>query len=348
MKMSIFAIALCGLAGGAVAQVDGTIVYTDEVTDAVYQLDGVNTSTQLISFAPDNEFRLGGLLNVGGTFYVSNGPSVTSTTPSAEIRRLDNLFGGGATSTVLSSGAPLFNPIGLAWDATNGQILAANNPTAMPIPTGYVRGITGLNLTTLASDVIAEAVNPIQNGEFSRPIRLAKEANRDSFVIADGEGSLFNGPNTQGSVLWRMSDVTSNSANIDVLVDLGDTSVTGLGVVLEEIRGVTSVGNSLFITEAVSTDAIYRVDLDVNGDFQSITQIASGFQAAQEIVHNRYTDKLVFSDALAQRVYQMDLDGSNLEVLMEGVNARGIAIVPTPASAALLGLGGLVATRRRR
>ena len=81
---------------------------------------------------------------------------------------------------------------------------------------------------------------------------------------------------------------------------------------------------------------------------QGMSAIATGFDGAQDIVYNQYTGKLVFSDFVQQRIYQMNLDGSGLEVLAEGVNARGLTVVPAPGS--LLALGGcmLASYRRRR
>jgi len=353
------AIVLACSVGAALGQTDGDIVFTDEVTDAIYRLDGFNTSTQLISFAPDNEFRLGGLINIGGTFYVANGPSVSSTTPPAELRRLNDLFGA-SSSTVLASGNPLYNPIGLAWDKANGQILSVNNPTDASPPVGFVEGIVGLSLDTLATSAVYSQL-PIRPGggapgfaQYEDGIRIVADPFSDDFFVVDGSGGAFGGGTLgdggpRGSAIWRLSIDGANAGSLELVMDGTDTAFTGLAEKIGFMRGVAAVGDRLFITDA-ETDAIYRVDLDGSGDFLAATEILSdpAFTAPQEIVFNRYTDKLVFSDATAQRIYQMNLDGSGLELLMEGVNARGIAIVPTPASAALLGLGGLVATRRRR
>lgn len=349
MKKAMTCLAAIGIAGTAMAQVDGDIVFTDNLTDSIRWIDGANSSAGLVTYAPDSDFRLGGLIRVGGSYFVANGPSSNDVVPPSQILRVDDLFGSPVTTT-LASGQPLANPIGLAYDAANNQILAANNISG-GAPAGYIRGIAGLDLGTNVVSEIAAATGPgaVGTNEFSLPIRITKEQTRDSFVVSDASGSAFSGSETlRGSALWRLSDVTSNSSNLDLIVDLGDTSVTGLSTGLDEIRGVVSVGNSLFITEARSADAIFRVDLDGNGDFVSITEIASGFDAAQEIVYNQYTNKLVFSDSIAQTIYQMDLNGDNLEALLTGVNARGIAIVPTPGGVALLGLGGLLAARRRR
>lgn len=360
MKQALTALVLAATTTTAMAQANGDIIFSDNLTDSIYRLDGFNSSTQLMSFAPGTDFRLGGLINVGGTFYVANGPSIDSTTPPAEIRRLNDLFGGAATSTVIGSGSPLYNPIGLAWDKTNRQILSINNPNVDPITPGYVDGVAGLNIDTLNNAIVYQQPTTRPGGgapgfaQFEDGVRIIKDPLSDSFYVVDSAGGAFGGGTLgdggpRGSALWRLTISAGNVGNMELIVDGTDTATTGLADKIGAMRGVTAVGSSVFVTDS-ETDSIYRFDVDAFGDFSAATLVLAdpGFTAPQEMVYNRYTDKLVFSDATAQRIYQMDLDGSNLELLMEGVNARGIAIVPTPATAALLGLGGLVATRRRR
>ncbi|MFT5424070.1 MAG: hypothetical protein ACI89L_001862 [Phycisphaerales bacterium] len=61
----------------------------------------------------------------------------------------------------------------------------------------------------------------------------------------------------------------------------------------------------------------------------------------------------VTNDAGIAKIYRINMFGNNfslqdtLDVTGQG-NMWGLQVIPTPASAALLGLGGLVATRRRR
>lgn len=343
---AVAVVAACG--GVASAQAAGDIVFTDEYTDTVYLLDAPNSATGLISFAPDADFRLGGIINIGGTFYLANGPSVGTNTPAAQLLRLNNLFGGAATSTVLYSGDPLWNPTGLAYDASTNSLLAANDPGAINVPPTSTNGITALNLgTNVLTTLVTSDGNIGGPGAtaLTNPIRVTADANSGDFFVVDRNGGAYPGSSTiRSSVIYRMD----SGGSLSVVVDLGDTGLTGLGLI-EGARGAVSVGNSLFVTDD-STDAVYKITLDGFGNYAGISTLISGMGllTPQEIVYNQYTDKLVFGDSGTNEIYQINLDGTGFETIMTGVNARGIAIVPTPAGVAMLGLGALAATRRRR
>lgn len=345
-------IAAAGLVStGAAAQQNGDIIFTDELTDTVRIIDGANSSSALISFAPDNEFRLGGLINANGQWYVANGPSVQQTTPDAQILRLNNLFGA-SSSTLLYGGDPLFNPIGLAFDSSKNQILAVNNPGVSQTPPGFIQGVTGLNLTnnnltTLVSS--PGAPGSLGVNTLTSPSRIVADPFSNDFFIIDSNGGAFQGTSTvRSAAIWRLSIDANNVGSLSVVVDFGDTATTGIAAI-DNTRGILAIGSDLFITE-VGTDAIYKISLDGSGNFSSASTFLSGvgLDGPQEIVYNQFTDKIVFSDAGTQSIYQVNTDGTGFETLLTGVNARGIGIVPAPAGAAVLAMGAFAGTRRRR
>ena len=82
------------------------------------------------------------------------------------------------------------------------------------------------------------------------------------------------------------------------------------------------------------------------GNVDSITTLISGISPSSDMEYDIFNHALVFGEGT--RVVRYNLLTDTLDVLVEGVATRGVWVVPAPSTLALLGLGGLVATRRRR
>ena len=143
----------------------------------------------------------------------------------------------------------------------------------------------------------------------------------------------------------------------ELIVDLGNTAVTGLSEALGQPNSVETVPglNAVFVTAndfVNDIGFIYRVDLDNQGDFAGITEVLSGQFFPGDLTYNKFTGKFLFGDrrvSTGGNIYEVNIDGTGLNSILNGFIPGGIdVVVPAPGSLALLGLGGLVAARRRR
>lgn len=177
-------------------------------------------------------------------------------------------------------------------------------------------------------------------------------------IIAD-----FNGVNTY-------TDVNGQTQTLPLLTD---------------VRGIIARpgSNELYITNMArnrivggnlsdGAQGIWKVLLDATGSsVVGVSQIYSSIAFDPEVIRfDPFTNTLVFSELgyeadLARlspfstyagtaaghnngRLSRINLDGTGYTVLAQGVRVRGIDIIPTPGAMAVLGLGMVVAGRRRR
>lgn len=145
-------------------------------------------------------------------------------------------------------------------------------------------------------------------------------------VAATGVNMSIQGDNTLGSSS-SMTYTATNGGNND-----GASNGAGIGFV--------SLTNSLFL-EAFGGGAALRDNPLVIGTF-SFTAASAG-TLTYGVSKGQATSAFVSVGLSAFADVEFATTGD-----VAGINVQSLNIVPTPASAALLGLGGLVATRRRR
>ncbi len=350
----IVAGASLGIAGAAGAVGVGDIVFVDVTGDTVnsYRYGPAARFVEYTFADPNDEINLAQIRRIDGSWYI-NSDNVPVANPSvAQIFRLDNLFGATVENTVYSSN-PLQRPIGLDYHRKSDTLIAINNPPmsqSLPVEFDGIIGVArdGSNAGFIYDEDVGGGTNP----SYRAGDRITKDPfDRDTFYVTavnGGAGDNGTGGDTdRPSQIYRLNMNNDGTGSISLLVDFTSTTPGPLTFV----RGITSaVGMDglvdLYVTDSFA-DAIYRVDLDANGDFADVTLIAS-LEDPGEIQYNKYNNKLIFGQIQADVVAQMNLDGTGYEVLVNGVSPRGIWIVPTPGGAALIGLAGLCALRRRR
>ncbi|MEO1008977.1 MAG: PEP-CTERM sorting domain-containing protein [Planctomycetota bacterium] len=325
------------------------IVYTNERDATIDSFIGGSGGTLAASANPGA--RLAGIVLVGGDFFFADGAANADPTLTSGFFRLSDPFGA-ATIAPVSTGLPIENPIGVQWDAGRGNFITINNPVS-PGATS-VDGILGITPGGTVSTIFEEDLS-IPRPRYQGAARLAPDPAGTGYLVPSPNGSgAVVGPGELGtaSALFRIDIDGSLSGSQSLIVDLGDTAVTGLADPLLDTAGVT-VNPSTGLVYLTDRDAgaIYELTLDGAGAFDSIRVLVDGLDEPEEIQYDPFNDRLVFDENRGSdlgRISQVELDGTGLTLLVDDVDTRGIAIVPAPATLALLGLGGLAAARRRR
>ncbi len=294
------------------------------------------------------------------------------------VLRASNLAGVASVTTVSSSG-DLSNPIGVAYDASTNSAVLVNNPGGGgPGPFPYYDGVINANLTTGTQTRIFEepggAFPRYQAGAYiqSDPRGLAR-----TFLVGSQQGGLNAPPGNGagGPQLYRLNyDQTLTSSTMTRIVDFTNPAETGIAEDFIDgtldfftnggIRGIAVVPGSDSIYVAMRHNGIWKVNLDAAGNYDlsnPMTQILApqgilnpgDFGLVNAMEYDYLANKLVFAmDTLSgtglSGLWEMNLDGSGRTRLVADVAIRGIDIIPAPGAAALLGLGALVAGRRRR
>lgn len=341
------------LAASAGAVGLGDIVFVDVTGDTVNSYRyGPGARFVEHTFADANgEINLAQIRRVDGSWYV-NSDNVPIQNPSvAQIFRIDNLFGASSATTVFAS-HPLQRNVGLDYHRGSDTLIAINNaPQADQLPVEF-EGIIGVARDgSSAGFIFDEDVGSTSNPRYKAGNRITKDPfDGDRFYVTavnGGAGDTGVGDDTvRPSQIYTLDMANDGSGTLTQLVDFTSTAPT-----LTFVRGITSAVGSdgfvdLYITDSFA-DAIYRVDLDANGDFAALDLVAN-VEDPGEIQFNRYTNTLVFGQVALDTLAQINLDGSGYEVLATDVSPRGIWIVPTPGASAMLGLAALVGLRRRR
>ncbi len=339
-------VALAGLASSALGS-NGDIVFTNQTDDSIKLLSGGSVST-LVSFA-DSSVRLAGITRAGnGHWYVANGPIVPTDT-SAQIFEIDDIFAAVPSVSVLASGNPTQNPIALRWDGARQVLFSVNNPGEHNLDPEY-DGILAYGLDGTVTQVWNEPESPTPPRYFDGVwMANLRDGSGDYMVVAQNGGAFGGSANLASSTVWRLSVDGSLSGSMSLLADLGDTGALGIAESILDSRGVAVTDSGRIFITGKDTGKVYEVDL--TGGF-SLTEIASGIDHVTRIEYDRFNDRLVlaqqeFSIGFGQ-ISTINLDGSGFAVLASGVSPRDLYVIPTPATLALVGIGGLVATRRRR
>ena len=346
--MTLVAAALMAAPGAAIAQ-DSQFLFTNFGDPGIDGFIG-GTQTRIIDVTNPGA-ALAGIVQVGSSFYFNDGAGDRDPMGVSGLFRLDNAFTSPSISPV-ATGLPIENPIGLKWDAARGNFITVNNPFA-PDASSF-EGVLGITPGGTVTEIFEQDTS-VPRARYQGGARLAREAFSDSYlaISLNGSGAVTgSGELGNGSALIRIDIDGSLSGSQSTVVDLADTSVTGLAEPLLDTAGVAvNPNNGLVYLTDRNANAIYELTLDGTGAFDSIRLLVDGLDGPEEIQYDPFNDRLVFDENRGSglgRISQVELDGSGLQVLVDDVETRGIVVIPAPASFGLLAVGGLVAARRRR
>jgi hypothetical protein len=366
--VAISATALVSFAGAINPNI-GAVLYTSnsQQTVGIVQSPGsAQTLVDLSSFPGAFPHQI--TPGPNGTWFVGNGPlGNPQVFDNSSIIQIDGLFSGAPTASNLAVGGLIQNPVGLRYDANVGRLVALTNPGTFsnPAPPQQIEGIVTIGLD--GSTELAYEENFFQpTPRWQAAGRMAAEPGTNNWFAITVNGGVFSsgqpeGTIADGSVLHRFAIAGDGSATPEIVVDLSAPDIVAeLGFPLTFSRGVTAVDNGATTDVYVldNAEGIFKVSLDANGDFESISPFLPGLRGGREIVYDPFNNALVFNyfadepgafvvpdDEKLVRYY---LDTGVTELLAEGIGIQGLWVVPAPGSVALLALGGLAATRRRR
>ncbi|UYV12601.1 MAG: hypothetical protein NCW75_15075 [Phycisphaera sp.] len=348
IKSTIAAVTLLAVAGTTLAQ-QSEFLYTNRNDPGIDAFIG-GVESRIIDVTNPGAF-LAGIVQVGDSFFFNDGAANFDPTLTSGLYRLDGAFGT-PSITPVATGMPIENPIGLQWDAARGNFITVNNPFS-PIA-GSVDGILGITMGGSVTTIFEQDLS-IPRPRYQGASRLVPDPTSDSYLVTSPNGSgAVVGPGElgTGSALFRINIDGSLSGSQELVVDLADTSVTGLAEPLLDTAGIAvNPTNGLVYLTDRNQGAIYEMTLDGSGAFDSIRVLLDGLDTPEEIQYDPFNDRLVFDEGFGAglgQISQVELDGTGLMVLVDGVDTRGIVVIPAPASLSLLALGGLAAVRRRR
>ena len=379
MSKTLSILAFAALAGTAIAANPGDIVFTENNSPSIRLLSnpgGSNTVSTLVSlpglpFSADGSvWRPAGITaDSAGRFYFANQDYNTTTQSHVNngIWAVDDLFGSATVSSFISAPSDSF-PFDIAYDAANNALVWNQNPWQYNAGESVPDGLNGSFVNTPAnmqfySENTAGARPFYEGGVF-----VTKDPNSDDFFCTTLNGGTGLGVGDSApSTLWRFRPNYANPGASTLTLIKDFTADPAISNPMRWLRGVTAIpgSNDLYITNTLTdhqgnpgaTTGVYRVTLNPDGTYASMTLISTDILMPEAIEYNPYTGKLIiaaYNDAnnnglpAEGRIYQMNLDGSGREILAEGVHARDFYIVPTPGALALLGMSGLIAARRRR
>jgi len=381
MRKLLLAASAAGLlisASGALAQAPaGSVVFVERSwtdpnnVDQTLQLWNAGTNGLSMLFDLPNSVGpnpLGGvsdatssisdIFEVNGRWYLSDGPFPPESPLTGRIWQIDDLFGAPVISELSGPGTAgnvLSRPLGITWDQARNQLLVVNNPgsDAFP-PMPRVEGLIGINPNTGAQTLLFDETAAIANDptrpRYQSPGRIVADpqGDLDRFYVASTNGGTLNG-NLETSTIQRMDfDAGAGEFTATTVLDFGDTGQTGLAGPIAGVATITAApgGDRLWLGSAAA-QAIFEVVLDGAGNVASVSTLISGISPNSDIEYDIFNDALVFGEG-GNRLVRYNLGSGTLDTLAENVFVRGVWVIPAPSALALLGLGGLVASRRRR
>ncbi|MCC6429008.1 MAG: hypothetical protein IT435_19585 [Phycisphaerales bacterium] len=346
--------AMAGSAGAAV----GNIVYTTGNMGIKYYNNGaISTLYNIPASASEG---LGGIdRGPNGEFYVTAGQyPVDLNNNKSAIYRVDNLFTVPSHS-VVKQGFPLANPTTLKYNFNNNKLLTVQSPQSEYNPVNPVRGLVSVDAVTgnvVTSFNQNNSNPPPQPFTANDIVNSPYAANQYLVACNNGGDSDFSFPDSSASTLWKFDyDTGTEISTPTLLVNFADLVATGLGSKLSFVRTVDikPSTNEVFFVDAKT--GVYKAQLDGSGNWINGSVQLLLAQDNTDFVHlggakwNPYTDKLVFTVESSKAFYQMNTDGSGLELLAgPGEDVFGVYFIPSPGAAGLAGLAGLMITRRRR
>ncbi len=381
MTRMISALALVAVAGSASAQfAPGSLLFVTDNrlggSDTINALDynGLGLST-LFSFAPGDQdaARHRGLTQgPNGEWYVANSPVPNLDPPTSSIERIDGLFSGTPSqSTLVSSGTPsLQNVTGIEYDAFTDSLIVLNNPGSNPPVPRLFEGVQTYDRATGSYDGLI--VPEDFTGPNPRPQALAGGLTPTGRAPGDWYFGTLNGGNqfdnsqpdptrreASGILGVQFNDAGDPTNAADRPVQDLSPNVTGEPDFISLLRGMDTLPNGNILFSDGTSNAIWELEILGDGSAGSLTKVidvdAIG-RAPGDVIYNPFTNKINYVEFLnngqglnEQVIIETDLDGSNRTILASGLfNVGSLVAIPAPGTAALLGLGGLAAVRRRR
>ncbi len=356
-------LAVAGTSGAAVAQ-SYSIISHNYTTNSLQLINVPNSDPNQVSvqdlFAfSDPDTRILTISRApSGRFYFDNSPFPPTSPNEAGIMQIDNLFST-PNFSFLAQGDQRFSIGTVEFDAGRNQVLSMQIPSTDNADPKYF-GVLAVDPTNGAiTEVFQEdRDNPPPRPRWTRGVNMVHDINSNDYFALALNGGIFEDPNGPGDPLDRNFGSTLHRLSIDnnlvgsesLIVDLSDTSVTGLSRPITFARGIDINPNTGELYIADGEGSIFVLTLDGSGNFQSITEIVSGLldERPGEILYNPFNGKLLFNTARGDQIFQVNTDGTGLELVIDNFDGGGLYVIPAPASLALMALGGLAATRRRR
>lgn len=375
-------IVVTGLAAtSAVAQNDGDILFTSHglqrsngtLPDFIGLIQpGAGTFDNLYQVpASDTTSRLSGIGRTGSGTYVFGNQPFPGVANSGNVFTVNNLFSGSGTRNNLTSGGMANSPQEFEYHAPSNSIIVLNNPAGNQPPTNPTDGVSAINLGTMAaSQIFAEPTSG--DPRYNAGVDIVADPTRDNsyYVLTFNRGIDGGFSDEAPSTLHRMTvNNDLSSVSMDLLQDFS-TSVVGAANAITRATSIAvdpTSGDVLVTANAGSAERkIVRVGIDGAGNSTGVSLFADleayqnnlgiGLGGVEEIEWDSFNNRWLLVEDIAgnnapSRITTLGADGSmsGYGVLFDGGFAiRDIQVVPTPGALAVLGLGGLAATRRRR
>ena len=307
----------------------------------------------------------------GNSFVIGDAPFPSNPGVQGDLLRFDNLLAGGASPTTVIDGGTNLGVsaiVGLQYNSAANGYLWVNNPAATGVNPNPTDGVFFANADgTGITQLVMDTGNPAPSFRAGVEVK-ADPLNPNSYYVTSlngGTGNFGDGDANQSSAIWRLDLNTANpGSSAFSLVTALDSASTGLGEDINFSQGITFDASGNLIISDRNNNKIYRGDTDGAGGVTGWTEIADlgalqtnlglDFGEIEDIEYNAFDNTLVFVEGKPQfdpdigRISTINLDGTGYQILLDDVYVRDVFVVPTPASAAILGLGGLAAVRRRR
>ncbi len=383
MKIGVI-VAFAGLAASALAQNAGDVLFTtrdrfasggvDPDRIGLIEVDGGNIVSTLFE-VPELDSRTNRLARAPGAnnFYVGNVPfPPADDRTTGNLYRLDNLFGVVSRVGVVNSAdvPELIAPAGIQYNADADKIIWINNAIGTGSGPGDVDdGIFGAAPDgSMLTDIFQEPPSG-PAPRYNAGVEIKPDPLRpNSYYVStlNGGDDVTGEGDPQSGTLWRLDVDTNDIANSTMtLITTLDGATTGLGENLTFVQGMTVLPDGTVIVGDKKNRKIYSLDISDDGlgldgatELIDFAPIHSNFGLTEagpgDIEYDEFNGMLVLVEDVDQnrnfddRIARIALDGTGYEVLADHVAAVDVFVVPAPAGLALLGLGGLVATRRRR
>ncbi len=357
-KIAMIALVAGSLGGIASAQTNGSYVFTGNENFVYHLPTGAASATQVANLGPATRL-LGIAVGPNNRLFVGNGPFPVQqpVNTAAMMYTVDNWFAGPAVTNVLKSGDPIQNPNHHIYHAPYNGLVTINNPGVQePLP-NRSEGIYNINASTGATTLMhAEA--PGTNFPFYNAggaiAHWSGHANQFFMTAVEGSPTIAPGFTQRASTLHRLDVNPGTLAGTEtLLLDMGNTAQTGFSKPIGRANGIANVGDSLFIATFDFEDnvsRVFRADLTPGGTVGSFTLLLNNLPFINDIVYNPFSNKLALGDRSATPgIWEVDVNGANLtKILNDGTLPQRLAVVPAPGALMLLGLGTLVAARRKR
>ncbi len=376
-------VAVTGLAAtSAIAQNAGDILFTSHgfqrsggtLPDFIGLIDiGSLTSSNLYQVPNSvSDSRLSGIGRTGSGDFVFGNQPFPGLPGAGSTFRVNNLFSGTGTLNPLSSGGAADSPQEFAYHGPSNSMIVVNNPAGNAPPTNPTDGISAVNLATgVTTQLFAE---PLSGPEprYNAGVDIVADPSRAGsyYVLTFNRGVDGGFSDEAPSTLHRLTvnnDLTSVS--VDLIQDFS-ASVVGAANAITRATSIAidpTTGDVLVsANDGLAERKIVKVDIDGAGNsagvslfadigaYQSTLSIGGG--GVEEIEWDPFNNRwLLVEDIVApnspSRITTLGADGSiaGYGVLFDGGFAiRDIEVVPTPGAVGVLGLAGLMASRRRR